>query len=600
MDQSKIRNVAIIAHVDHGKTTMVDEIFKQSDSMQSHHVIEERLMDSIDLEKERGITIKSKNGSCTYGDYFINIIDTPGHADFGGEVERVLKMTDGVLFLVDAAEGPMPQSFFVLKKAVALNLPVVVVVNKIDKETARIEWVINQVFDLLVGLNASDEILDFKIVYASAKNGWATDDYNVKTNNIKAIFEAIVNNIPAPKGDPNGPFQMLVSAIDYSPFMGRLAIGKITSGSIAVANSVVAATESVVSAPIRVSKLFKFERNKHVEIETASVGEIIAVAGFKDILVGQTVTSATNPIPLPSFQIDPPTVAIKFLPNDSPLSGQEGEFVTSRQLRERLHREPLSDIAMQVEDDGIGFKVSGRGELHLSIFIEKLRREGYEFQVSRPEVIFQTVDGKKLEPYETVTIDVSTQYIGKIIEAMGARKGQMVNMQEDGPMTRLVYSIPTRGILGYQADFMMDTRGMGIMSSSFSEYGPYVGEFRLRQNGVMIAMESGKTTSYALEGLEDRGVLIMGSGNTVYEGQIVGKHSRENDLTVNACKGKKLTNMRASGSDDSTALQPHLQMTLEQCLSFIADDELIEFTPQNIRLRKIILNEGERKRQNKN
>lgn len=600
MSQAKTRNVAIIAHVDHGKTTMVDEIFKQSDSMQAHHVIEERLMDSIDLEKERGITIKSKNGSCTYGEYFINIIDTPGHADFGGEVERVLKMADGVLFLVDAAEGPMPQSFFVLKKAVALNLPVVVVVNKIDKETARIEWVIDQVFDLLVGLNASDEILDFKVVYASAKNGWATEDYKVKTTNIKPIFEAIVNNIPAPKGDPNGPFQMLVSSIDYSPFMGRLAIGKITSGAIALANNVVAATESFTGSPIRVSKLYKFERNKHVEIESATVGEIVAIAGFKDILVGQTVTSASNPIPLPSFQIDPPTVAIKFIPNDSPLSGQEGEFVTSRQLRERLHREPLTDIAMQVEDDGIGFKVSGRGELHLSIFIEKLRREGYEFQVSRPEVIFKVIDGKKLEPYETVTIDVSTQYIGKIIEAMGARKGQMVNMEEDGPMTRLIYSIPTRGILGYQADFMMDTRGMGIMSSAFNEYGPYVGEFRLRQNGVMIAMESGKTTAYALEGLEDRGVLIMGSGNTIYEGQIVGKHSRDNDLTVNACKGKKLTNMRASGSDDSTALQPHLQMTLEQCLSFIADDELVEFTPQSIRLRKMILNEGERKRQKKN
>jgi GTP-binding protein len=600
MNQDKIRNVAIIAHVDHGKTTMVDEIFKQSDSMQAHHVIEERLMDSIDLEKERGITIKSKNGSCTYGDYFINIIDTPGHADFGGEVERVLKMADGVLFLVDAAEGPMPQSFFVLKKAVALNLPVVVVVNKIDKETARIEWVINQVFDLLVGLNASDEILDFKIVYASAKNGWATNDYNVKTNNIKAIFEAIVNNIPAPKGDPNGPFQMLVSSIDHSAFMGRLAIGKITSGTVTVGNSVVAATETSTSPQIRITKLYKFERNKHIEIESASVGEIIAVAGFKEILVGQTVTSASNPIPLPSFQIDPPTVSIRFLPNDSPLSGQEGEFVTSRQLRDRLHREPLSDIAMQVEDDGIGFKVSGRGELHLSIFIEKLRREGYEFQVSRPEVIFKTIDGKKLEPYETVTIDVSTQYIGKIIEAMGTRKGQMVNMQEDGPMTRLVYSIPTRGILGYQADFMMDTKGMGVMSSAFDQYGPYIGDIRLRQNGVMIAMESGKTTAYALEGLEDRGVLIMGSGVQVYEGQIVGKHSRDNDLTVNACKGKKLTNMRASGSDDSTALQPHLQMTLEQCLSFIMDDELIEFTPQSIRLRKMILNEGERKRQKKN
>lgn len=599
MDQSKIRNVAIIAHVDHGKTTMVDEIFKQSDSMQAHHVIEERLMDSIDLEKERGITIKSKNGSCMYNDYFINIIDTPGHADFGGEVERVLKMADGVLFLVDAAEGPMPQSFFVLKKAVALNLPVVVVVNKIDKETARIEWVIDQVFDLLVGLNAPDEILDFKVVYASARNGWATTDYKVKTDNIKAIFEAIVNYIPAPKGDPKGPFQMLVSSIDHSAFMGRLAIGKITSGSIALANSVVAASEDFMGAPIRVTKLYRFERNKHLEIESASVGEIVAVAGFKDILVGQTVTSASNPIPLPSFKIDPPTVAIKFLPNDSPLSGQEGDFITSRQLHDRLHREPLSDIAMQVEDDGIGFKVSGRGELHLSIFIEKLRREGYEFQVSRPEVVFQTIDGKKMEPYETVTIDVATQYIGKIIEAMGMRKGQMSDMREDGLMTRLIYEIPTRGILGYQADFMMDTKGMGVMSSAFDKYGPYMGEIRLRQNGVMIAMESGKTTAYALEGLEDRGVLIMGSGQTIYEGQIVGKHSRDNDLTVNACKGKKLTNMRASGSDDSTALQPHLQMTLEQCLSFITDDELIEFTPKSIRLRKMILNEGERKRSSK-
>ncbi|MGZ6250894.1 MAG: translational GTPase TypA [Candidatus Chromulinivorax sp.] len=599
MDHSKIRNVAIIAHVDHGKTTMVDEIFKQSDSMQAHHVIEERMMDSIDQEKERGITIKSKNGSCTYKDYFINIIDTPGHADFGGEVERVLKMADGVLFLVDAAEGPMPQSFFVLKKAVALNLPVVVVVNKIDKETARIEWVIDQVFDLLVGLNAPDHILDFKVVYASAKNGWATTDYKVKTDNIKAIFEAIVNYIPAPKGDVNGSFQMLVSSIDYSPFMGRLAIGKITSGTVSVGSNLVAATPEFSSASVRITKLYKFERNKHVEIESASVGEIIAIAGFKDVLVGQTATSAQNPIPLPAFQIDPPTISIRFLPNDSPLSGKEGEFVTSRQLHDRLHREPLSDIAMQVEDDGLGFKVSGRGELHLSIFIEKLRREGYEFQVSRPEVIFKTVDGKKLEPYEVVTIDVSTQFIGKIIEAMGIRKGQMVDMREDGLMTRLIYKVPTRGILGYQAEFMMDTKGMGVMNSAFDEYGPYMGEIKLRQNGVLIAMEAGKTTAYALEGLEDRGTLILGAGVQVYEGQIIGIHSRDNDLVVNACKGKKLTNMRASGSDDATTLTPHLQMTLEQCLSFITDDELIEITPQSIRVRKTILSETERKRQRK-
>jgi len=599
MDQSKIRNVAIIAHVDHGKTTMVDEIFKQSDSMQAHHVIEERLMDSIDQEKERGITIKSKNGSCTYKDYFINIIDTPGHADFGGEVERVLRMADGVLFLVDAAEGPMPQSFFVLKKAVALNLPVVVVVNKIDKETARIEWVIDQVFDLLVGLNAPDHILDFKVVYASAKNGWATNDYKVKTDNIQAIFEAIVNNIPAPKGDATAPFQMLTSSIDYSPFMGRLAIGKISAGTVKVGDNLVSATFESASPAIRITKLYRFDRNKHVEIESASVGEIIAIAGFKDVMVGQTITSASNPMPLPSIQIDPPTIAIRFIPNDSPMSGQEGEFVTSRQLRDRLYREPLSDVAMQVEDDGLGFKVSGRGELHLSIFIEKLRREGYEFQVSRPEVILKTVDGKKLEPYEIVTIDVSSQFIGKIIEAMGTRKGQMSDMREDGLMTRLIYKIPTRGILGYQSEFMMDTKGMGVMSSAFDEYGPYSGEIKLRQNGVLIAMEAGKTTAYALEPLEARGNLIIGAGVQVYEGQIIGIHSRDNDLTVNPCKGKKLTNMRASGSDDATTLTPHLQMTLEQCLSFITDEELIEFTPQSIRLRKMILNEGERKRQSK-
>lgn len=596
MSQSKLRNVAIIAHVDHGKTTMVDELFKQSDSMQAHHTIEERLMDSIDLEKERGITIKSKNGSCVYKDYFINIIDTPGHADFGGEVERVLKMADGTLFLVDAAEGPMPQSFFVLKKAVALNLPIIVVINKIDKETARPEWVIDQVFDLLVQLNAPDHLLEFEVLYASAKQGWATTDYKEKNDNIKPVFEAIIEHVPAPVGDPQGTPQMLVSAIDYSPFMGRLAIGKITSGTFKINDSAVVATENSITAPVRITKMYHFERDKHKEIEQASVGEIVAIAGFKDITVGQTVTDAQNPLPLPSIQIDPPTLSIKFLPNDSPLSGKEGEFVTSRQLKDRLHREPLSDVAMRVEDEGIGFKISGRGELHLSIFIEKLRREGYEFQVSRPEVIYKTIDGKKHEPFERVSIDVASEFVGKIIEAMGTRKGQMLDMQDEGPMTRLIYKVPTRGILGYQSEFMMDTKGMGVINSTFEEYGPYSGEIRTRKNGVLIAMEPGKTTAYALDNLQDRGVLILGPGVTVYEGQIVGKHSRENDLTVNPSKGKKLTNMRASGSDDSVILAPYWQMTLEQCLSFINDDELVECTPQSIRLRKILLKETERKR----
>ena len=596
MDQSKIRNVAIIAHVDHGKTTMVDELFKQSDSMQAHHNITERQMDSIDQEKERGITIKAKNGSCTYKDYFINIIDTPGHADFGGEVERVLRMADGVLFLVDAAEGPMPQSFFVLKKAVALSLPVIVVVNKIDKPSARPEWVLDQVFDLLVQLNAPDHILEFKVVYASAKEGWATLDYNHKTDNIKAVFEAIVQYIPAPVGNPQDPLQMLVSSIDYSPFMGRLGIGKISAGTITVNQNAVTASEDGNSAPTRIIKLYCFDRDKHVEVESASVGEIVAVAGFKDVLVGQTIADPNKPVALPSIKIDPPTIAIRFLPNDSPVNGREGEFVTSRQLRDRLLREPLSDVAMKVEDDGLGYKVSGRGELHLSIFIEKLRREGYEFQVSRPEVIYQIIDGKRQEPYELVTIDVPQNFVGKIVEAMGICRGEMVEMRDEGATTRLVYKIPTRGILGYQADFMMDTKGMGVMSSTFDEYGTYSGEIKTRNNGVLIAMEAGKTSAYSLEGLQDRGTLILGGSEQVYEGQIIGVHSRDNDLVVNPCRAKKLTNMRASGTDEAVILTPHWQMTLEQCLSFINDDELVEITPKSIRLRKKHLKEVDRKR----
>ncbi len=594
--QNKLRNVAIIAHVDHGKTTLVDELFKQSDSMQAHHVIEERLMDSDAQEKERGITIKAKNGSCLYNGYFINIVDTPGHADFGGEVERTLGMVDGVVFLVDAAEGPMPQSYFVLKKAVAKNLPLIVVVNKIDKDTARPEWVVDQVFDLLVGLNAPDHILNFIVIYASAKNGWATMDYRKKTDNIKVIFEQIIAFLPAPKGDINRPFQMLVSAIAYSPFMGRLAVGKVTAGSLKVNQNVIACTPESGGAPVRITKLYKFDRDKHVEADQASVGEIVAIAGFKDITIGQTVTDVNDPQPLEAIKIDPPTISIKFLPNDSPLGGTEGEFVTGRQLRDRIYRELLSDVAMKVEDDTLGYKLSGRGELHLSIFIEKLRREGFEFQVTRPEIIYQVVDGKKLEPYELLTIDVASEYMGKVVEAMGIRRGQMVEMKEDGAMVRLIYKIPTRGILGYQSEFMMDTKGRGVMNSIFDEYGPYSGDIRTRQKGVLVSMEPGKATGFALEALQERGVLILGPGAVVYEGQIVGVHSRDNDLTVNPCKGKKLSNMRASGTDDAVLLQPHWQMSLEQCLSFINDDELIECTPKSIRLRKRFLKEVERKR----
>lgn len=599
--QSLIRNIAIIAHVDHGKTTLVDELFKQSDTFKSHHTLEERAMDSIDLEKERGITIKAKNGSCMYGDYFINIIDTPGHADFGGEVERVLKMADGAVFLVDAAEGPMPQSFFVLRKAVALNLPIIVVVNKIDKPTARSSWAIDQVFDLLVQLNAPDHILDFPVIYASARAGIAKYNLEDESTTLKPLFETIIKHVPAPTGDVNGNLQMLTSSLMYSSFMGRLAIGKISSGTVKVNQDVVVATDGFVSAPLRITKIYRFDQMKHVEIEEASAGEIVAIAGLKDVQVGQTVTSVSDPKALPTPPIDPPTIAIKFLPNDSPFNGRDGEFVTSRQLRERLFREVLSDVAMKVEDDsqGLGFKVSGRGELHLSIFIEKLRREGYEFQVSSPTVIFKEVNGKKEEPYEMVVIDVPSEYMGKVIEGLNQRKGVLEHVEDQQHLTRIMYKVPTRGLLGYQSDFMMDTKGMGTISYTFAEYGPHVGELKSRKNGVMIAIETGKSTAYALVGLEERGILIIGAGEDVYEGQIVGQHSRENDLGVNVCKGKKLTNMRASGTDDSCALIPHWQMSLEQCLSFINDDELVEFTPKHIRLRKLHLKEVDRKRHGK-
>ena len=599
--QSLIRNIAIIAHVDHGKTTLVDELFKQSDTFKSHHTLEERAMDSIDLEKERGITIKAKNGSCLYGDYFINIIDTPGHADFGGEVERVLKMADGAVFLVDAAEGPMPQSFFVLRKAVALNLPIIVVVNKIDKPTARSSWAIDQVFDLLVQLNAPDHILDFPVIYASARAGIAKYNLEDESTTLKPLFETIVKHVPAPSGDVDGNLQILTSSLMYSSFMGRLAIGKITSGTIKVNQDVVVAAEGFVSPASRITKLYKFDQMKHVEVEEASAGEIIAIAGLKDVQVGQTVTSVGKPEALPTPPIDPPTIAIKFIPNDSPFNGKDGEFVTSRQLRERLFREVLSDVAMKVEDDsqGLGFKVSGRGELHLSIFIEKLRREGYEFQVSSPTVIFKDVNGKKEEPYEMVVIDVPSEYMGKVIEGLNQRKGVLEHVEDMQHLTRIMYKVPTRGLLGYQSDFMMDTKGMGTISYTFAEYGPHVGELKSRKNGVMVAIETGKSTAYALVSLEERGILIIGAGEDVYEGQIVGQHSRENDLGVNVCKGKKLTNMRASGTDDSCSLTPHWQMSLEQCLSFINDDELVEFTPKHIRLRKLHLKEGDRKRHGK-
>ncbi len=593
-----IRNVAIIAHVDHGKTTLVDELFKQSGMYRDNQVVEERLMDSMDLERERGITIKSKNGSCTYKDYLINIIDTPGHADFGGEVERVLKMADGVVFLVDAAEGPMPQSYFVLKKAIALSLPVIVVVNKIDKPSARVDWVVDQVFDLMAGLDAPDDILDFPVVYASAKSGIATDNIENEGLNMEPIFQKIISHIPCPKGSESDPFKMLVSTISYSSFLGRLAIGKVTQGKLNINEEVVVSSdEDGVSQKYRITKIFSFEADKQVEATQASVGEIVALAGISDIQISQTISDPNETTPLKGIPVDPPTLSMNFIANNSPFSGQEGEFVTANHLKERLYREILTDAALEVtQSPAEGFIVSGRGELHLSILIEKMRREGYEFQVSRPKVILKEINGKKCEPFEEVTINVSEENMGSVIESLGHRKGQLQNMDQDAGHVEMVYHMPIRGLLGYQSEFMTQTKGLGTLYTRFLEYRESVGEIKTRKNGVLISKETAKTVAFALDNLQDRSTLFLGPGEDVYEGQIIGENSREEDMVVNPAKSKKLTNMRASGSDDSVMLTPPTIMSLEQCMSFIDDTELVECTPKAIRLRKIILSESDRKR----
>jgi GTP-binding protein len=588
MKQLRIRNIAIIAHVDHGKTTLVDQLFKQSGMFRDNQVVAERLMDSSDLEKERGITISSKNGSFHYRGHMINIIDTPGHADFGGQVERVLKMADGVLLLVDAAEGPMPQTYFVLKKALALNLAVIVVINKIDKPSARPIWVVDQVFDLFVKLNAPDHILDFPVVFASAKAGFARNDPDEDGMTMEPLYEKILSHIPAPKGDPEAPLQMLISSIDYSTYLGRLGIGKITSGTLNVNKEISVALRDGSLVPARISKVYRFEGVTKVPTEIASVGEIVAVAGMEEVTVGVTFTDPLNPIPLPPTKIDPPTISMNFIPNDSPFAGKEGKFVTSRHIQERLQREILSDVALFVEEipNTIGFNVSGRGELHLSILIERMRREGFEFQVTRPQVIMKEENGAKLEPYEELTIDVDEKYMGAVIEKLGSRKGVMSEMAQENGLVRIVFKIPTRGLLGYRSEFMTDTRGMGTMNYVFSEYGPYVGEIKTRQNGVLVTKETCTTIAFGLFGLQDRGKLFVGPAIPVYEGQIVGEHCRSNDLVVNPGKGKKLTNMRASGTDDSVQLTPPFEMTLEDCIAYINDDELVEVTPKSIRIRK--------------
>ncbi len=591
MERQKIRNVAIIAHVDHGKTTLVDQLFKHSGMFRDNQEVNERLMDSMDLEKERGITITAKNGSYRYLDYWINIIDTPGHADFGGQVERVLRMADGALLLVDAQEGPMPQTYFVLKKALANHLPVIVVINKIDKPAARCDWVVDQVFDLFVKLNAPDDILDFSVVYASAKEGYALkepDDPVGGDSNMEIVSKMIVESIPAPSGTSDASLQMQVGTIDYSPYLGRLGIGKVVNGHISINQPISVARRDGSIKPVRITKIFRFECDDKVAVDSATTGEIVAVAGMEDVMVGVTFTDPDAPKPLPLIAIDPPTISMNFIPNDSPFAGQEGKYVTSRHIEERLARETLADVALRYEPltEGVGFKVSGRGELHLSILIEKMRREGYELQVTRPQVIMKEESGEKLEPYERLTVDVDEAYQGAVIEKLGKLKGQIKEMNTENSMVRMVFTIPTRGLLGYRAQFMTDTKGMGMMAYVFDDYGPYAGEIVNRINGVMATKEKCVSVAYALFNLQERGKIFIEPGVDLYPGQIVGEHNRPADLIVNPGKGKKLSNVRASGSDEAVVLTPPTQMTLEDCIAYINDDELVEVTPESIRLRK--------------
>jgi len=591
MEQKYIRNVAIIAHVDHGKTTLVDQLFRQSGMFRDNQQVAERMMDSMDLERERGITIASKNGTYIYGDYHINIIDTPGHADFGGQVERVLRMADGAVLLVDAQEGPMPQTFFVVKKALAANLPILVVINKIDKPAARCDWAVDQVFDLLARLGAPDATLDFPVVYASSKAGYALNDPSepvTPQTGMRAVSEMIVRHVQPPAGSPDVPLQLQINTIDYSPYLGRLGIGRIVNGRLDLRTSLAVARLDGSISPVRINKIFAYRGDQKVPVESASTGEIVAVAGMEDVTVGVTFTDPADPRPLPLIEIDPPTISMNFIPNDSPFAGQDGKYVTSRHLEERLSRETLADVALQVEPltDAVGYRVSGRGELHLSILIEKMRREEYEFQVTRPQVIMREVDGQTMEPYEELSVDVDEQYQGVVIEKLGKLKGILLDMQVGGELTRMKFKVPTRGLLGYRSTFLTDTRGMGVMNYIFSEWGPFAGEIQNRVNGVMIVKEPSTTVAYALFNLQDRGRLFVGPGVDTYPGMIIGEHCRPADLIVNPAKGKKLTNMRASGSDEAVILTPPVEMSLEDCIAYINDDELVEVTPKAIRLRK--------------
>jgi GTP-binding protein len=599
-----IRNVAIIAHVDHGKTTLVDELLKQSGAFRQNQVVRERVMDSIDLERERGITILAKNTAVNYKGKKINIVDTPGHADFGGEVERVLKMVNGVILVVDAFEGPMPQTKFVLKNALDLNLPVIVCINKIDRPEARPGDVVDEVLELFMELDASDIQIDAPFVYTSAKKGIAFVELEGEGQDMQPLFDAILESIPAPEGDPEAGFQVLITTIDYNDYVGRIGIGKVENGVITANDETVLLNihepEKVKKA--KIGKLYEFEGLGRVEVESASFGSIVAISGIEDLHIGDTLCGMANQKPLPFNKISEPTLIMNFIVNDSPMAGTEGKFVTSRHLRERLFRELNTDVSLRVEETEATevFKVSGRGELHLSILIESMRREGYEFQVSKPEVIYRHEDGKLLEPIETVTIDTPEEFCGVVIEKLGSRRGELTSMSpSNGGYTRLIFDIPARGLIGYRSDFLTDTKGNGIINSIFKGFEPYRGDIQQRSQGSLVAYESGESVPYGLYNAQERGELFINPGEKVYAGMVVGRNSRGGDIEVNVCKRKQLTNMRASGSDDSLKLSPPILMSLEQSLEFITDDELVEVTPSHLRVRKKILDSTKRMRANR-
>ena len=594
-----IRNIAIIAHVDHGKTTLVDQLLRQSGTFRANQQVDERVMDSNDLEKERGITILAKNTAIEYEGYHINIVDTPGHADFGGEVERVLGMVDCVVLLVDAQEGPMPQTRFVTKKALALGLKPIVVINKIDKPTARASWVIDQTFDLFDNLGATEEQLDFPIVYASGLSGFAKLEESDESSDMRPLFDTILKHTPAPSGDADAPLQLQISQLDYDNYTGRLGIGRILNGRIKPGQVVAVMNHETQVAQGRINQLLGFKGLERVPQEEAEAGDIVIISGIEDIGIGVTIADRDNPVGLPMLSVDEPTLTMDFMVNTSPLAGTEGKFVTSRQIRDRLQKELLTNVALRVEDtaDADVFRVSGRGELHLTILLENMRREGYELAVGKPRVVFREIDGQKCEPYENLTVDVPDDNQGAVMEELGRRRGELTNMESDGNgRTRLEYHIPARGLIGFQGEFMTMTRGVGLMSHVFDDYAPVKPDMPGRHNGVLVSQEQGEAVAYALWNLEDRGRMFVSPGDKLYEGMIIGIHSRDNDLVVNPLKGKKLTNVRASGTDEAVRLTTPIKLTLESAVEFIDDDELVEITPQSIRLRKRYLSELERRR----